>query len=79
MATSVFDTPDIAAPSANITGAQLTSNLTKRTIAAGTSDVFRLVFEKAVDKDATHYTGTLTFSNGMSCVVLGGGQVIVVD
>ena len=37
----VFDTPDIAAPSANITGAQLTSNTTKRTIAAGTSDVFR--------------------------------------
>jgi hypothetical protein len=66
----VYDSPDILPPSANLTTAQLVADPNKRTIKGGLSPapnhVIHFVFEKNVDTNAAHYSGTLTFS---SCVL----------
>ncbi len=65
----IYDSPDIPAPSANLTTAQLVADQTKRTIAATgpkSTRVLHLVFEKNADTNMAHYTGTVSFA---SCVV----------
>jgi hypothetical protein len=66
----VYDNPDIAPPSANLTMAQLVADQNKRKIPKGTSVVLHLVFEHNVDKNPGNYTGTLTFTNGMTLTIL---------
>jgi hypothetical protein len=56
----IYDNPDIAAPSANLTLAQLVTDVNRRTIKHGTSDVLTLVFEKNASLAIAGYTGTLT-------------------
>jgi hypothetical protein len=65
----VYDNPDIPAPTADITSAQMTANVGARTIAKGATKVLHLVFEKNVDKDKTHYSGLLTFTDGTDLVI----------
>ena len=55
----IYDTPDIAAPSANLTLAQLVADVNKRTIKHATSDVLTFVFEKNASLFVAGYTGTL--------------------
>ena len=55
--------PDITAPSANLTTAQLAAASTdaKRTIQAGTSDVLKMTFQNNVNPALSNYTGSFTF------------------
>jgi hypothetical protein len=50
--------------------AQLVADQNKRKIPKGTSVVLHLVFEHNVDKNPGNYTGTLTFTNGMTLTIL---------
>jgi hypothetical protein len=59
----VYDNPDIAGGSADLTLAQLVADQNKRKINHGTSDVLTFVFEKNADTDLTHYTSNLQFGN----------------
>ena len=59
----LYDKPDIAAPSANLTTAQLVADQNKRTIQKGSSDVLHLIFEKNVDTNLSHYSGVLNFGD----------------
>jgi hypothetical protein len=59
----VYNEPDIAPPTANLTTGELVADRKKRTIGRGKSDVLHLVFEKNVDPDLSHYNGTLTFGD----------------
>jgi hypothetical protein len=63
----VYDKPDIAPPSATLTAAQLTGDQKKRTIQRNSSDVLHLIFEKNIDPNLSHYSGTLTFGD---CVLM---------
>jgi len=63
----IYDKPDIAGGTANLTLAQLTADPNKRKIKKGQSDVLIFEFEKNADKDLTHYTGSLSF--GPNCVL----------
>lgn len=66
----VYTTPDIDPPSANLSSGDFVSDLRKRTITAGTSDVLKLVFENNVDKNAANYSGGLvTFGAGCTLVI----------
>lgn len=57
----VYDNPDLTSP-ATVTSSQLVTNLVKRTIAHGTSDVIHLIFEKDGKGDELiDYTGSFTF------------------
>jgi hypothetical protein len=57
----VYTTPDISGGTADLTTALVAAPVAKRTIQAGTSDVFKVTFEKNVDKTLSHYTGSFTF------------------
>jgi hypothetical protein len=64
----VYDSPDIPAPSANLSAAQLVADQNKRKIGHGSSDTLHILFEANVDKTTAHYTdGLLTF--GAGCTV----------
>ena len=63
----VYDKPDIAPPTANLTAAQLVGDQKKRTIQKNSSDVLHLVFEKNVDTNLSHYSGALTLGD---CVLV---------
>ena len=62
----VYDTPDVSAPSANLSLADLVSDVNKRTIAKGTSDKVTIEFEHNVDTTAASYTGTFGFGTDCS-------------
>jgi hypothetical protein len=59
----VYDQPDLAPPTADVTTAQLVADRKKRTIGHRKSDVLHLVFQKNVNTNLTRYNGTLTFGN----------------
>ena len=59
----VYDNPDIAGGSADLTLAQLVADSNKRKIDHGSSDVLTFIFEKNADTDLTHYTSNLQFGN----------------
>jgi uncharacterized repeat protein (TIGR01451 family) len=65
----IYDNPDIAPPSANLTLAQLVADANKRKIKAGESDVLTLIFEKNASTALSDYTGTLNTS-GFSLTIL---------
>jgi hypothetical protein len=65
----VYDTPDIAAPTATLGTAQLVKDAGKRTIQKGTSDVFIVTFEKAPNTTWSNYSGQLTFTNGATLAI----------
>ncbi len=56
----VYDNPDIAGGTANLTTAQLVADQNKRKINHNSSDVYTLVFEKNADPNLSHYAGTVT-------------------
>jgi len=58
----IYDNPDIAPSSANLTLAQLVADVNKRSIQHGQSDVLVLIFEKNANADLSTYTGTLSTS-----------------
>jgi uncharacterized repeat protein (TIGR01451 family) len=58
----IYDNPDIAPPSADLTLAQLVADPNKRTIQKNQSDVLVLIFEKNASLSLSDYTGTLSTS-----------------
>jgi len=66
----IYDSPDIAGGTANLTTAQLVGDQNKRKIGKGQSDVLTFEFEKNADTDLSHYTGTVSFGTGCDVKVL---------
>jgi hypothetical protein len=58
----IYDKPDIAPPSADLTLAQLVADVTKRKIKHGQSDVITLIFEKSASASLSTYSGVLSTS-----------------
>jgi uncharacterized repeat protein (TIGR01451 family) len=58
----MYDNPDIAPPSANLTASQLAADPNKRKIKHGESDVLTLIFEKNADPNLANYTGMVSTS-----------------
>jgi uncharacterized repeat protein (TIGR01451 family) len=58
----IYDNPDIAPPSANLTLAQLVADANKRKIQHGTSDVLTFIFEKNANTTLSTYTGSMSTS-----------------
>jgi uncharacterized repeat protein (TIGR01451 family) len=65
----IYDNPDIAPPSANLTLAQLVADANKRKIKHGESDVLTLIFEKNASPSLSDYTGTVSTS-GFALTIL---------
>jgi Domain of unknown function DUF11 len=65
----IYDNPDIAPTSANLTTAQLVADQNKRKINHNSSDVLAFIFQNNADTNATHYTGSLTAS-GVTLTIL---------
>lgn len=65
----VYDKPDIAGGTADLTTAQLVSDQNKRKIGHGQSMVLDFVFEKNVDPDLGDYASTVQFGS-VSLVIL---------
>jgi hypothetical protein len=63
----IYDTPDIAGGTANLTAAQLVADPNKRKITKGQTDVLTFEFEKNADTNLAHYTGTVSF--GPNCLL----------
>ena len=63
----IYDKPDIAGGTANLTAAQLAADQNKRKIKKGQTDVLTFEFEKKADTNLPHYTGTVSF--GPNCVL----------
>ena len=57
----IYDKPDIAAGTADLTLADLVADQNHRKWEHGKSHVLALIFEKNADPDLSHYTGTATF------------------
>lgn len=65
----IYDNPDIAAPSANLTLAQLVADQNKRKIGKGSSDVLTLIFERNAASNLSSYTGSIS-TTGSSLIIL---------
>jgi uncharacterized repeat protein (TIGR01451 family) len=65
----LYDKPDIAPPTANLTLLQLVADQKKRTIQHGKSEVLTLVFEKNANNTLAQYTGTISTS-GFTLTIL---------
>jgi len=63
----IYDTPDIAGGTANLTTADLVADQSKRKIGKGSSKVLTLVFENNADTNLADYSGTVNF--GPDCLV----------
>jgi hypothetical protein len=66
----IYDNPDVAGGTANLTAAQLVADAKKRTFKKGDSRVLVFEFEKNVSKNAADYTGTVNFGPGCDLKVL---------
>ena len=66
----IYDKPDIAGGTANLTAAQFQGDQNKRKIKKGQSDVLTFEFEKNASTNLANYTGTLTFGPGCVLTIL---------
>jgi hypothetical protein len=65
----VYDKPDIAGGTANLTTADLVAEAKKRTIAKNSSDVLTFVFDNKADTNLAHYTAIATFGGTVLTVL----------
>ncbi|MGQ0553196.1 MAG: SdrD B-like domain-containing protein [Planctomycetota bacterium] len=64
----IYDVPDLSPPSANLGPSDFVTDMNKRKISARSSDTLKLIFEKTIDNDPSHYSGgTVTF--GTDCTL----------